>query len=312
MSPDGVVGLPAGCHAVTFYDDDRALVGAVVEFGRPVLQAGGAMVVVATRAHRDAVGAGLQAAGVDTARAREEGRLIVLDAADTLATFCHAGILDGREFERTIGQVLKAATGDGRDVRVYGEMVALLWADGDIAAAIELEKMWNRLADRVRFGLLCGYPAEQTREPHLNGDVGRVRSLHTEVLGDHDAHEVSRSFAADITAPHRARAFVAETLRSWQCEAVVDDAVLVASELATNAVVHSRTAFTIWLRRDGNRVRVAVRDGNDAEPALGDPSELALGGRGLSLVASVSDDWGCEPVRSGKTVWADLSGTRAS
>jgi hypothetical protein len=126
-------------HLVTLYESDDALVARVAEFLAPAVRDGEMAVVVATAAHRAAFRAALAAEGADLERAEASGRFPQLDAAETLATF----MVDGAP---------------GRHVRVYGEMVALLWDAGDVASAIALEDLWNALAVGHEFALLCAYP----------------------------------------------------------------------------------------------------------------------------------------------------------
>lgn len=61
-------------------------------------------------------------------------------------------------FYGTIGAVLASARGDGRHVRAFGEMVALLWANGHSGATVRLEYLWHNLCQAEAFSLLCAYP----------------------------------------------------------------------------------------------------------------------------------------------------------
>ncbi len=69
-------------------------------------------------------------------------------------------------------QVFSKPARDGRPIRVFGEMVTRLWQAGHPEAAIELEGLWNELAHRYTFSLLCAYPlsvfAEQDRQRFLD------------------------------------------------------------------------------------------------------------------------------------------------
>ena len=96
-------------------------------------------------------------------------------------------------------------------------------------------------------------------------------------------------------------------------DVLADDIRTIVSELATNAVLHARTPFRISVAVAADRVRVAVHDGSAGRPR---PSRLrderASTGRGLHMVADLSDEWGVEPDPdgAGKTVWCDLSTAR--
>jgi hypothetical protein len=81
-----------------------------------------------------------------------------------------------------------------------------------------------------------------------------------------------------------------------------EEAALVATELATNAVLHADSAFSVLLMAGAGVVRIAVHDAVPIEPAL----LVVRPSRGLGLVAAVSRDWGIEVTAQGKTVWAEI------
>lgn len=89
---------------------------------------------------------------------------------------------------------------------------------------------------------------------------------------------------------------------------IQDTAELLTSELVTNALLHAGTDLTVHVeQRDADGVvRIAVEDGSDAAPALGSLDMIALGGRGLPLVAALADRWGWEPLPHGKRVWFEV------
>ncbi len=105
----------------------------------------------------------------------------------------------------------------------------------------------------------------------------------------------------------RVRAFVAEEVRTLGRAALIDDAVLVASELASNALLHADGIVSISVTEHGDAVRIAVYDRTRVPPILARQSVEAMTGRGLRLVAALSKEWGAELNKGGKFVWADLS-----
>ena len=103
----------------------------------------------------------------------------------------------------------------------------------------------------------------------------------------------------------KARAFVALSLIDVGLSVVVDDARLVVSELATNAVVHARTPFGVTISRFDGVVEIAVRDGVTLAPSMSSAEEHHQNGRGLVLVEQCSKSWGVtEATTGGKSVWA--------
>ena len=216
-----------------------------------------------------------------------------------------------------IGGLIRQARTGGRPVRAYGEMVALLWDDGLVNAAIQLETMWNELGRAHSFSLFCGYPARSvTGDGHLDAFAAVCR-LHREVVGlspagaagsggPADGHSAVRTFAFSRDAPAAARHFTVGTLRDWGAGDIAGDAALAVTELAANAIVHAHSAFTILLSVRDDLVRISVRD---ARPLPGTPGRTLAPAplHGLGAVDALASRWGVESLgNAGKTVWVEL------
>ena len=166
---------PAG-HQVQLYTDDAFLLDVLSRFIGGALVGGDSAVVVATKAHHEELARRLRARGLDAAGAIREGRYLLLDAGETLAKITLNGSVDEGRFNATIGDVIararQACSSPQSRVAVFGEMVALLWAQGKTAEALHLEQLWNKLALSQTFLLLCAYPitgfnSERHVEPFL-------------------------------------------------------------------------------------------------------------------------------------------------
>jgi PAS domain S-box-containing protein len=169
-------------HCVQFYERDRFLTDSVSAFVAAGLRAGEAVVIIATEAHREIVEKQLQAERLDLPALREGEQYFSLDAAEALSMFMRQGIPDKDPFMSVVGAVVARAVRGGRRVRAFGEMVALLWAEGNQAGAIQLEKLWNELAKRYSFSLLCAYPIEGF-SGEANGNLFRdVCQEHSRVI----------------------------------------------------------------------------------------------------------------------------------
>lgn len=115
------------------------------------------------------------------------------------------------------------------------------------------------------------------------------------------------TFDASPISASRTRAFVTEHLVDHRLLYLVDPVRLVASELATNALVHAQTAFSVTLESTDQTVLLTVRDQSPALPAPRIPGAMDLSGRGLEIVAMVTLDWGTNQDRAGaKAVWASF------
>jgi anti-sigma regulatory factor (Ser/Thr protein kinase) len=89
----------------------------------------------------------------------------------------------------------------------------------------------------------------------------------------------------------------------------VSDLVLVASELATNAIVHARTRFSVGLGLTGGVGRIEVLDRAPERPSGRSLALSTSNGRGLLVVSTLADSWGVDWQLDGKTVWAELAVT---
>ena len=153
---------PLRSHTVQFYREDAFLLEEISRFIGTALGAGDAALVIATEDHREGLIQRLKSKGLNTAMAIKQGRFVLLDAAETLARFMRGGQPDPNDFSevlgRTITQIKENAGGGERRVAAFGEMVALLWMEGNGGAAIQLEQLWNDLAKTHSFSLRCAYP----------------------------------------------------------------------------------------------------------------------------------------------------------
>ena len=295
----GTENLNVGHHVVQFYGHDEELTERVTGYLLEALRGEGVAIVIATPEHRREFETRLTRAGVDLASARDTGSYLALDARATLRQFMTADRLDGAAFDRVIGGLIAQAGADGRPVRAYGEMVALLWDDGLVNAAVELETTWDELGRRRSFSLFCGYRADSVTDD-VDAFVTVCR-LHQEVVGPAGGGAV-RTFSFSRDAPAAARHFTVGMLRDWGAGDIADDAALVVTELAANAVVHAHSGFTIILSAYGDMVRISVRDGSPAGQAL-----IPIPLHGLGAVDALASRWGVESLgNAGKTVWVEL------
>lgn len=300
--------LADGDHVVQFYEHEDDLAALVGSYLGAAAADGEAVVVIASPEHAEVFQAALCEAGVDLAAARAGGRLVVLDAAATLERLMVAGVPDAGAFDASVGAVVRAAGAGGRRVRAYGEMVALLWAAGDVTGALELEQLWNALAAESPFSLVCAYPAHLFGPTQADGFTD-VCHIHSAVVGgapSPDGAEVSRRFARTLQAPRLARRFVADVLRRWGHEELVEDGMVVAAELVSNAVMHASSDVVVGLSRRGEAVELVVGDSSTEAPTTREPEPATPGGRGLRLVGALARRWGHVTVAGGKLVWAEL------
>jgi CheY-like chemotaxis protein len=114
-----------------------------------------------------------------------------------------------------------------------------------------------------------------------------------------------------LTSAQAARAFVAQKIRDWNLGSILDDALLVVSELAANAVTHADSACQLRVSLHPTTLRIDVIDTGSGTPEPQPASNTSEHGRGLHLVDALTSAWGLEVVPGrGKLVWAELSRPR--
>lgn len=302
-------------HVVLFYEDDTQLVRTVSRYLFDGLTAQENVVVVATAAHVEAFEATLGRAGIDVADARSNGQLVMIDAADAMSRFMVDGWPDECAFNAEMGELLRRAGGSGGRLRVYGEIVALLWDAGHVAAAVELEARWNELGREVAFSLFCAYPAQSVIEDDHGQSFHHLCDCHSAVVGGipmaaQSGHgqraEAARSFRGEATELGAVRQFVVDTLLRWGQDRHLENASIVVSELATNAIMHARSDFIVSMSSGDGSFRLSVRDASTTLPSVRAPLPTMMSGRGLLLIGVLAQRWGTQIIGDGKVVWVEF------
>jgi len=171
-----------GDHAVVFYQENE-LARLVGEYLHSAISGGGAAVVVATPEHRAQISKWLSGAGIDVPAAWADGSYVLLDADETMRRFVIDGRPDAAAFWATMSPVVAAASRKPGQVRVFGEMVAVLWDMGLVDTAVELEALWNEISKQYPFTLLCAYPAGAVSDEADSDSLAQVCSAHSAVVG---------------------------------------------------------------------------------------------------------------------------------
>jgi signal transduction histidine kinase len=145
-------------HLVQFYKSEDFLRDVVTRFLAEGLTAGEPCVVIARRSRLSRFTRRLQSDGFDVSGSRRTGRLKLLEARETLDTFMDGALPNEHRFRDNVGSVIAdSLRADKGPARAYGEMVDLLWKEGNHRGAIRLEELWNDLAAQHPFSLLCAY-----------------------------------------------------------------------------------------------------------------------------------------------------------
>ena len=169
-------------HVLQIYDEDGFFLDGLQGYVTSGVESGETVVVIATGAHCNALRERLAADGLDVGSTEREDRLIMLPAQETLERFMVASMPDEARFRAVIGPIVARARAGGRDLRAFGEMVALLWARGNQAGAVALEMLWNEVLGVERFPLFWAYPRVGFGR-EFSSAVHRVCASHTRVFG---------------------------------------------------------------------------------------------------------------------------------
>ena len=198
---------PRSAHIVQFYREDRSLIASLAKHLATALDNGDAALVIATHAHNESLLSDLTSKGYDLPALIQQGRYLSCNASELLAQFMVDGMPDAAQFSALIGGLItKAKSAAKREppcIVAFGEMVAILWAEGKHEAAIKLESLWNDLAATHSFTLRCAYPMPGFSDHEHAEKFVRICAQHSAVVPDesfvamasNDSDESSRRVA---------------------------------------------------------------------------------------------------------------------
>ncbi len=168
-------------HRAQIYEQDLDFITSLEEFVWVGLQSTETVIVVATASHRSSLEERLMARGVDLHHARTQNHYIDIDADTMLSKFMVQEWPDAILFKEIITNLMTQALIDSRPVRVFAEMVALLWARGNNAATIRLEHLWHTLCLNYGFSLYCAYPKNGFTQD-ADTSIREICALHSKVF----------------------------------------------------------------------------------------------------------------------------------
>jgi hypothetical protein len=168
-------------HMVQLYEDGAVFLDTLHGFVASGLETGDSVVVIATGGHLVALERRLRESGINVLNARSEDRYITVDAEAALRSFMVNGWPDDARFHKMVEELLARARRNGRRVRAFGEMVAVLWACGSHGATVRLEHLWHQLCHRETLALLCAYPKSGFTQD-AQASIQQIQDAHSKVL----------------------------------------------------------------------------------------------------------------------------------
>jgi hypothetical protein len=166
-------------HVVQVYEDDAVFIDSLEGFVRSGILAEDCVIVIATAVHLKALEKRLKLHGFDKNELIESGRYIPLNAEKSLRNFMVTGWPDEKLFMKFVRSLIPDR--NGRSIRAFGEMVAILWAQGYSGATVQLEHLWNKFCEMEELSLFCAYPKSGFTQD-VNTSISHICSTHSKVI----------------------------------------------------------------------------------------------------------------------------------
>ena len=207
-------------HVVQLYQDQDFLNRAVCRFAGAALANGEGLILVPTVEHWNAFRPRLEAEGVNVKDVQDSGQLTVVDADELLPRFMRTALPDAPMFLGLAGEIVARTRGAGRfpKVRWWGEMVNVLWERGDVAASMNLEDLFDRVAHEQDIAIFCSFVMD-----NFDGEIHahmlpRLGENHSHLIPVEDYARLGRAVAdalREIVGPDEARVLESKLLSKY-------------------------------------------------------------------------------------------------
>jgi len=216
-----VADAAPGDHIVQLYQDQDFLNYAVCRFASAAFAKGEGLILVPTLTHWNAIRPRLEAEGLDVHAAQERGQLTVVDADELLPRFMRGAMPDAPVFNALFADVVRQARARGsyQTVRVWGEMVDVLWERDDVAASMNLEDLFDQLNKKLDMAIFCSFLMD-----NFDGDVHahmlpRLGTNHSHLIPVEDYARLERAVAdalRETVGPDEARVLESRLLSHYR------------------------------------------------------------------------------------------------
>jgi uncharacterized protein YoaH (UPF0181 family) len=168
-------------HILQIYEDDQTFIDTLQSFVSNGLSKGDSVIIVATTEHLRSLNQRLRSGGFDLFTLTLHDQYVPLNAEEMLSQFMINGWPDEDLFSHLLTNLLLRARKRDRQVRVFGEMVAVLWSQGYSDAAVHLEHLWSRFCESEAFSLFCAYPKSGFTED-ANESLSKICGCHSKMI----------------------------------------------------------------------------------------------------------------------------------
>src|SRR5271170_88994 len=182
-------------HIVQLYQDQQFLNRAVCRFAAGAIANGEGVILVPTAAHWEAFRPRLETEGVDVEGAQARGQLTVVDADELLPHFMRDAMPDAPVFLGLAADVIANARGQDLypKVRWWGEMVNVLWEQGNVAASMSLEDQFDRLAKHHEIAIFCSFVMDNFNSEVHSRLLPRLGQNHSHLIPVEDYARLERA-----------------------------------------------------------------------------------------------------------------------
>ncbi len=168
-------------HVVQIYENDSIFLDALAGFVGGGINAGECCIVIATDNHLAALETRLTGYGIHIHDLVAENRYLPINAEEMLSKFMINGWPDEELFNTTVSELIHKGAFDNRRIRAFGEMVAILWAQGHNGATVQLEHLWNKFCAKESFCLFCAYPKSGFTDD-INDSLTHICGSHSKMI----------------------------------------------------------------------------------------------------------------------------------
>jgi hypothetical protein len=210
-------------HIVQLYQDQEFLNRAVCRFAAGAIANGEGIILVPTAAHWEAFRPRLEVEGVDVAAAQNRGQLTVVDADELLPRFMRDAMPEAPVFMGLAADVITNAREAGHypKVRWWGEMVNILWEQGNVAGSMSLEDQFDRIANHHEIAIFCSFVMDNFNSEVHSRLLPRLSQNHSHLIPVEDYARLERAVAEalrDTVGPNDARVLEAQLLSGYSAQ----------------------------------------------------------------------------------------------
>jgi hypothetical protein len=168
-------------HFLQFYESDEEFIDTLETFASSGFENGDGVIVIATEQHLEALSSKL-AKNFNISELVNEKHYIPVDAEKLLGSIMNDDYIDEANFHSVISGLIESVKKrDESNIRVFGELVALLWGQGNRKATVEMEKLWHKICSSGVVCLFCAYPKTGFRQDSSQS-IKDICSFHTHVV----------------------------------------------------------------------------------------------------------------------------------